>query len=84
MPYQDQTGPQGNGPMTGRAMGSCAGGYSARGYNCPRRGMGRGYGRGYGYNFTPTKKEEKEMLTEEKKFLQKELEAIEERIADMK
>lgn len=52
MPGQDQTGPLGQGPMTGRAMGRCntnatpgfGGGRGlgrGRGARC---GMGRGYG----------------------------------------
>lgn len=42
MPYQDRTGPQGQGPRTGRGMGNCAGqGGTGRG-----RGLGRGGGRG--------------------------------------
>jgi len=52
MPRGDRTGPTGAGPMTGRAMGYCAG-YEAPGYTAgPGRGMGRGMGwrnaRGFG------------------------------------
>lgn len=44
MPFQDGTGPQGQGPRTGRGMGNCAGqGGTGRG-----RGLGRGRGRGFG------------------------------------
>jgi hypothetical protein len=53
MPYGDRTGPLGEGPMTGRRMGYCAGYNSAgnsRGYGYGRgRGAGYGYGRGYGF-----------------------------------
>ena len=53
MPYGDRTGPSGEGPMTGRRMGYCAGYNSAgnaRGYGYGRgRGAGYGYGRGYGF-----------------------------------
>jgi hypothetical protein len=55
MPNQDKTGPEGQGPMTGRGMGPCGGG-DARGRNVKKdneaRGMGmrrrapRGQGRG--------------------------------------
>ena len=55
MPRGDRTGKSGMGPMTGRAMGFCAG-YSAPGYanngsgrmgGCGRGpGLGRGYGNG--------------------------------------
>ncbi|HII98801.1 MAG TPA: DUF5320 domain-containing protein [Methanoregula sp.] len=43
MPGQDQTGPAGNGPGTGRGMGPCGRGMA---YG---RGFGRGFGRGRGF-----------------------------------
>jgi hypothetical protein len=50
----DKTGPDGQGPMTGRGLGYCAG-YSTPGYmhNIPGRGMrrGLGFGRGLGLGF---------------------------------
>jgi len=47
MPRRDGTGPMGMGPMTGRAMGFCAG-YAAPGYaNAGGRGRGRGFRRMY-------------------------------------
>lgn len=55
MPRGDGTGPAGQGPMTGRGMGYCAGydrpgfanpGFGGRAYG---RGFGRGNGRGYGF-----------------------------------
>jgi hypothetical protein len=52
MPYGDRSGPQGQGSMTGRRMGYCAGGNApgnAGGFGYGR-GRGGGYGRGYGYN----------------------------------
>lgn len=49
MPGGDRTGPQGMGPMTGRAAGYCADdttpGYANPGFG---RGYGAGGGRGYG------------------------------------
>ena len=45
MPRGDRTGPQGMGPMTGRAAGYCAG-YDAPGYANPIPGRGLGMGRG--------------------------------------
>ncbi len=63
MPRGDRTGPEGNGPMTGRQMGYCAGneypgsanlnpGYGrrfGRGFNrLFGRGRGLGFGRDYG------------------------------------
>ncbi len=55
MPRGDGTGPNGAGPMTGRAEGYCAG-YAVPGYLKPpvrygqgwRHGFGRGWGRGFG------------------------------------
>lgn len=46
MPFQDGTGPQGQGPRTGRGRGNCAGqGGTGRGRGL---GRGRGFGRGLG------------------------------------
>ena len=52
MPGGDGTGPNGFGPMTGRAAGFCAG-YSVPGYmnGIPGRGRGFGWGRGGGRGF---------------------------------
>lgn len=51
MPGFDKTGPTGEGPMTGRRMGVCAGQESnrmpGRGLGFRFRGRGRGFGRGY-------------------------------------
>ena len=49
MPRGDGTGPGGLGPMTGRALGYCAG-FNTPGYSKgPGMGAGRGWGRGFGY-----------------------------------
>lgn len=52
MPRGDGTGPNGQGPMTGRGAGFCAG-YNTPGYANPAGGMGRGMawrrGRGGGF-----------------------------------
>jgi len=51
MPRGDRTGPDGMGPMTGRAAGFCVGN-DRPGYMTPAGGRGyygRGYGRGMGY-----------------------------------
>lgn len=52
MPYGDRTGPMGQGPMTGRRAGFCAG-YGMPGYanSSPNRGRGRGFGWGRGRGF---------------------------------
>ena len=59
MPRGDGTGPMGQGPMTGRAAGYCAG-YSVPGYMNPvggrgffGRGLGHGRGRGFGRGYYP-------------------------------
>ena len=57
MPRGDRTGPAGQGPMSGRGLGFCAGYSSAgftRGYGAGMGygggfGRGRGFGRGFGY-----------------------------------
>ncbi|MBN1412357.1 MAG: DUF5320 domain-containing protein [Spirochaetales bacterium] len=53
MPRGDRTGPNGLGPMTGRAAGYCAG-FPVPGFLNPRGGFGRGFGwfgRGRGRGF---------------------------------
>ena len=45
MPGGDRTGPQGEGPMTGRGLGFC-GSFAAPGYARGDVGWGRGYGAG--------------------------------------
>ena len=47
MPGGDGMGPGGMGPMTGRAMGYCAG-YPVPGFANPGAGFGMGFGRGRG------------------------------------
>ena len=47
MPRGDMTGPNGQGPMTGRGMGYCAG-FNVPGFMNPGFGFGRGFGRGRG------------------------------------
>jgi hypothetical protein len=48
MPGGDRTGPMGEGPMTGRAAGYCAG-YPEPGYASPVPGRGIGFGWGGGW-----------------------------------
>ena len=72
MPGLDKTGPQGQGPMTGRGFGPCGG------------GRGCGYGNGYGYRRFFTQTEEKEMLQQEAEMLEQELKAVKERLAQAK
>lgn len=81
MPGFDQTGPRGQGPMTGRGLGPCGGGM--------RRGCGCGFGRGYGNGRFAgraylSKSEEIEELEDEAKAMESDLKALQERIAEVK
>lgn len=67
-------GPNNQGPMTGRGLGKCNGGFGGRG-----RSFGLGCGRGYGRMFL-TKKETKEELESYKKELEAEIVAINEEL----
>lgn len=88
MPRGDKTGPAGQGPMTGRGMGYCAG-YNGPGYvNGPGRGMGRGFGAGRGrmmmvpcQNYQPA--DEKNILESEKEALKSELEQVKDRLKEL-
>jgi len=78
MPGQDGTGPQGQGPMTGRGLGPCG------------WGMRRGFGRGFGWRcwgaapMTFTKEEEKKILEAELKEIELEKREIEKRLKELK
>ena len=50
MPKGDKTGPEGEGPMTGRQQGYCSGNDNP-GYAVSGGGLGRGFGRGLGGGF---------------------------------
>ena len=86
MPYRNGTGPNGQGPMTGRGMGPCAGGARAMGGRGMGMGFGgrRGMGRGMGMGFAPPvyAAPTKEMLQSEKAMLEAELKAITEQLAE--
>jgi hypothetical protein len=73
MPFRDGTGPQGQGPMTGRGFGPCGDG------RC--KGMGRRMGFGRGGVFRSwfgslSKDQMKEELDSYKKSLENELEQV--------
>lgn len=73
MPRGDRTGPAGQGPMSGRGLGYCAGYSSAgftRGYGAGMgwgggMGRGRGFGRGYGYGYYRDIPEQPAAVTEQ-------------------
>ncbi len=75
MPGRDKTGPLGNGAMTGRGFGLCSGG----GAKIAGSGMGFGFRRGCRRNRAEAMfaaKPRKEMLEEQKKFLESRLSVI--------
>ena len=76
MPKFDGTGPQGQGPRTGRGMGPCEGGMGC--------GRGFGFGQGMGGRRFFSKKEESEILDTEVEDLEAELKAIKERLGELK
>lgn len=98
MPRKDKTGPEGQGPMTGRRAGYCAGqdvpefsgrgmgyerGAGGRGMRC--RGMNPVYDRAYAPmpTYVPTPVEEQRHLEECAKQLEDDLESIKERIQEL-
>jgi len=99
MPRGDGTGPAGQGAMTGRGMGFCAGfnspGFMNGGFG---RGMGRGFGGGRGFGWRVrtmqvmpiqqpaviTEKQEKQFLEQELNVLKEEMKEIEERLKEFK
>ena len=72
MPQLDKTGPQGQGPMTGRGIGPCS--------NRPRRGFGLGRLSCCVRERFFSRKNEQASLEEEKKMLEEELKAVQEEI----
>lgn len=83
MPRMDGTGPRGQGAMTGRGLGICNGANAVRygrglglGF---RRGFERGLGRMFGRDFyfcSTASGSKKELLAEQKRILQQQLDAI--------
>lgn len=86
MPRGDGTGPTGQGPITGRGMGRCiargaAGIGLGLGLGC-RRGFGRWFDRGVDASLEGVGKSEKELLTEEVKYLQSGIDALDKKAED--
>ena len=92
MPQGNGTGPNGQGPMTGRGQGFCAGsntpGFANSGIG---RRMGQGFGRGRGFGFRQafvqpqvvTEAQEKEFLKQELEDLNAEKVEIEKRLKEL-
>lgn len=80
MPKFDGTGPMGQGPKTGKGMGSCGGGKGL--------GWGRGYGCGCGGGLFGrmfyTEEEKDELLKDRETMLENELKAVKEELAQKK
>lgn len=92
MPRGDGTGPVGNGPMSGRGFGSCAGANAGRygagmsnGFGRGRRfGCRQGYGMGMNYPADPAiAKSKKELLEEQKQLLQNKLDIISKQLENL-
>jgi hypothetical protein len=92
MPRGDGTGPAGQGPLTGRGMGYCAGfsmpGFMNFGFGGFGRGLGfgRGFGRGSAWKarfFQPVMQPQALTEAEEKKILQEELEILKEEMKEI-
>ena len=90
MPNLDRTGPQGEGPMTGRRIGFLRDNLAMQ----PRMGRRQGYGYGYGYGCCrrfqvwpfqemPTDVEELEILKEEQQTLNSALKNVSKRITEL-
>ena len=76
MPNRDRTGPSRFGPLTGRGLGPCGGGY--------RRGFGRRLGfRRYLEPVALTKEEQKKILEEELQHIETEKKEIEKRLTEI-
>ena len=81
MPAMDQTGPLGQGPLTGRGLGPCGTGF--------RRGFGKCMGRGLRrFAMVPqrvelTQANEKKILQEELKEIELEKKEIEKRLKEI-
>lgn len=91
MPNKDGTGPNGQGPLTGRGLGPCG---AERSFS---RGFRTRFGRGFGWRnraqiatvqvapaTQPTKAEEKQFLKEELEAIEQEKQEIKQRLKDLK
>lgn len=95
MPRGDGTGPNGQGQMTGRGMGYCAG-FNVPGFMNPNFGRRLGRGRGFAWRarFMPaampikpaqiTEKQEKQYLEQEVETLKQEIQEIQKRLKELK
>ena len=88
MPRGDRTGPLGAGARTGRGFGNCDGEQTPAQRPGFGRGVGRGlacrrgFGRGFLVNQAPSKTK-KELLSEQKKLLQDQLDVIDKQLENL-
>ncbi len=85
MPGRNAQGPLGQGPMTGRGFGPCCDGtrHGKRGGRA-FRGAGRDhYGFGQGYLPEISNEDKKEILSERKAYLERELEDLQKSIDEL-
>ncbi len=75
MPKQNGTGPWGMGAGAGWGLGPCGMGF--------RRGFGRGFGRFWRFGSEIRPNDEKQMLEEEAKILEEDLNCIKERLSEL-
>ena len=86
MPNRNQTGPLGQGALTGRGLGPCCRGFARR------LGIRQGLGRGLGFRarafleepVTLTEAEEKKILKAELKEIEDERKDVEKRLKELK
>ncbi len=85
MPAFNGTGPQGQGPMTGRGLGPCGRGQRfGFGIRFGRfMGFRRGLGRYFGWNIPQTKEEEIEEIKKYKKALEEEIEDVDKELTNL-
>ena len=86
MPGKDGTGPTGNGPMTGRALGLCTDTEESKRGFFRGRGLGLGRGRGFGRRFATgqaSPEKQKSLLQDQKAVLQDRLKAIDKQLEDL-
>jgi len=87
MPAMNGTGPQGQGPMSGRGLGPCGQGMGWRGKSGFgggwRQGFSRGMGKFFGWNLPQSKVDQKQSLANYKKALEDELEVVKKEEEDL-
>lgn len=84
MPAFDKTGPQSQGPMTGKGFGLCNKNLGTRMGFGRGNGCGRGLRRYSGWNTPQTKEEKIKEAQAYKEALQEEIEEVEKQLSDLR